>query len=248
MYFIALCDDEESELDRIEELLADYRDSNREWEYETQRFLCVEALLLQLRQAYKPDLVLLDICMPGKSGIEAAQEIRGMGEEMPIVFLTSSREYALNAYEVDALQYLVKPLGRERFFHAMDSVMRLYQKAGQGWINMKVAGGICRVRPDDIIYCESQKNYQVLYLTEGERKIRMTARSLWEILEDFTQFAKCGRSYILNMNHILSMDREEIVMNNGRKIYIPYNKTAEFRENYFSYYFDGKEDAGYGLF
>lgn len=239
MYMIALCDDEERELDRIEELLADYQGINRELEYKIERFTCVETLLQRFREDDKPDLLLLDIFMPEKTGIEAAQEIRGMGVGIPIVFLTSSKEYALKAYEVDAIQYLVKPLEQERFFHAIDSAVRLYKKIEKSWIRIKVAGGIHQIQLDDIIYCESQRNYQVLYLTAEERKIRMTAGNLWEILGGFSQFGRCGRSYILNMDHIVSMEREEIVMNNGRKVYIPCNKIAEFKKIYFSYCFDG---------
>lgn len=66
----------------------------------------------------------------------------------------------------------------------------------------------------------------------------MTAGKLWEMLEDYSQFGRCGRSYILNMNHIVSVEREEIVMDNGSTIYIPRNKAAEFKKIYFNYYFN----------
>lgn len=242
MYSIALCDDEERELDQIENFLASYQDRKREMEYKTERFSSAEALLQRVREnGYMPDILLLDIFMSGKNGMEAAEEVRMLGLDMPIVFLTTSTEYALKAYGVDAVQYLVKPLDGKRFFHAMDSVMERIGKRKKKQIILKVAGGIRQIQPNDIVYCESQKNYQVLYLAKGEYRVRMTTGKLWEILEEFCRFGRCGRSYILNMDHIVSVEREKIVMDNGCTIYIPRNKAAEFKKVYFAYYFDFRE-------
>lgn len=239
MYSIALCDDEEKELERIENFLISYQAGKQEAEYKTEKFSSAEALLQRVREnGYMPDVLLLDIFMSGKNGIEAAAEMRRLGLDVPIVFLTTSTEYALEAYGVDAVQYLVKPLDSRRFFHAMDSAMGQIGKNRKNQIVVKVAGGIRQIRPDDIVYCESQKNYQIFYLTTGEYRVRMTAGRLWKMLEEFCQFGRCGRSYILNMDRIVSVEREEIVMDNGCTIYIPRNKAVEFKKDYFSYYFD----------
>lgn len=242
LYLIAVCDDDERELDRIENFLASYQGRKQEMEYKTERFSSAEALLWRVSEdGYLPDLLLLDIFMPGKSGIEAAGELRRLGLNMPIVFLTASTEYALEAYGVDAVQYLVKPLDSKRFFHAMDAAMGQIERSRRNQIVIKVAGGIRQILPDEIVYCESQKNYQVLYLTAKEYRVRMTAGKLWEKLEEFCRFGRCGRSYILNMDRIVSMEREKIVMDNGCTIYIPRNKAAEFKKIYFAYYFDFRE-------
>lgn len=242
MYVIALCDDEGKELDQIEAFLASYQDRKQTLEYKTERFASAEELLQKVREeGYTPDILLLDIFMSGKTGIEAAEEVRSLGMCMPIVFLTTSREYALEAYEVDAVQYLVKPLKGERFFHAMDSAIGQIRRMEESQVMIKVAGGMRQIQLDNIVYCESQKNYQIFYMAEEEYRVRMTAAKLWELLERFPQFGRCGRSYILNMDHILSVEREEIVMDNGRTIYIPRNKAAEFKKEYFSYYFDNRD-------
>ena len=87
----------------------------------------------------------------------------------------------------------MKPLDSKRFFHAMDSAMGQIGKGRKNQIVMKVAGGIRQIQPNDIIYCESQKNYQMLYLSAGEYRVRMTTGKLWEMLEVFCQFGRCGR-------------------------------------------------------
>ena len=165
MYVIAVCDDEEKELDEIESFLARYQEKNKEAEFKMERFTSGEALVQRAREEnYTPDILLLDIFMPGKTGIEAAEDMRELGFSMPIVFFTTSTEYALKAYGVDAVQYLVKPLGQECFFHAMDSAIQQVSRKKESQIAVKISGGLRQIWPDDIIYCESQKNYQVLYL------------------------------------------------------------------------------------
>ncbi len=240
MYSIALCDDDERELDIIEDYLTAYLKSNETDEYKIDRFKSAEELLERITEReYLPDLLLLDIFMSGKTGVEAAEELRRQECGTLIVFLTTSKEYALEAYGVDALQYLVKPLDEERFFHAMEIVFQQMKKAGEEQIVMKVAGGgIRQIKTDDIVYCESQKNYQMLYLDTEECRVRITAKEMWEMLEHFVQFSRCGRSYILNLNHVVSVEKEEILMDNECRIYIPRNVSAEFKKVYFSYYFD----------
>lgn len=244
MYFIALCDDDVRELDIIEDYLTIYQKLKETDGYRIDRFQSAEELLERITEKkYAPDLLILDIFMSGKTGIEAAVELRRQDCGTSIVFLTTSKEYALEAYGVDAVQYLVKPLTRERFFHAMDMALQQMKMALENQIVVKVAGGgIRQMKADDIVYCESQKNYQMLYLEEEECRVRMTTKELWETLERFTQFSKCGRSYILNLNHVVSVEKEEILMDNEGTVYIPRNVSSEFKKVYFSYYFKNEEN------
>lgn len=248
MYLIALCDDDAEELDRIEDLLSAYqKKEGYPWEYRAERFSCAEELLARVRDTqYAPDFLLLDIYMKGMTGIEAAQELRKENCDSPIVFLTTSTEHALDAYGVDAVQYIVKPLEQDKVFHAMDLVFGRLQKKRESQIMVKVAGGGMRqLDPDEIFYCESQKNYQVLHLAAEECRVRMTVKELWETLERHPQFNRCGRSYILNLNHVVSVEKDEIVMKNERTIYIPRNMAVKFKKEYFAYYFN--ENMGGGV-
>lgn len=241
MYTVALCDDRPADLDQIERYLDRYQNCKHLFELRPERFSSGEELLERVRrEGYRPDIVLLDIYLSGMSGMEAAEELRLSGCAMPIVFLTASTEHALEAYEVDAVQYLVKPLVPERFFRALDASLELVQRKRERQLVIKAAEGVRQIAPDEIVYCESQKNYQVFYLDSGVCRSRMTAGKLWELLGELPQFDQCGRSYILNLNHVVSVEREKVVLDNGSTIYIPRNKAAEFRKHYFAYYFEGQ--------
>lgn len=239
MYQIALCDDVVSELEKIEILLKNYIEINSLLKYELKQFENAQLLIDLIKEEdYLPDLLLMDIVMAEKTGLDAVKELRREGFDVPVIFLTTSTEYALEAYQVDALQYLVKPLEKDRFFHTMDIAFDLIRKTEKNFIVIKTSSGLRQMRPDQIIYCETQKNYQIIYLEEEQVKVRMTSGELYEILGNFLQFLKCGSSYVLNLNHIITINREEIRLDNGDKIYLPRNRVTEFKKKYFAYYFD----------
>ena len=76
-----------------------------------------------MEQGLRPDVLLLDVIMPGENGISAAREIREYDRNVKIIFLTSSAEYAVQSYTVDAYYYQLKPIREETFFQVLDSVL-----------------------------------------------------------------------------------------------------------------------------
>ena len=239
MYQIALCDDIRSELEKIEILLEKYEEKNPLLKYKIRRFEKAQLLIDKIKEkTYLQDLLFMDIFMTEKTGLDAVKELRREVYNVPVIFLTTSTEYALEAYQVDALQYLVKPLDQDRFFHVMDIVFEIIRKIEKDFVVIKTSKGLRQIQPDQIIYCETQKNYQILHLENEQIKVRITSKELYEILGTFLQFLKCGSSYVINLNHIIIMNREEIHVDNGDKIYLPRNRVTEFKEKYFAFYFD----------
>lgn len=117
MYLIALCDDESTELDKTEQILHSYEKEHPDVSVKIERFDTALALIEAIREKqYVPDLIILDIYMPHKTGIDAAYALREMGTKSRIVFLTTSKEHALDAFRVEAAQYLVKPLSENTLF------------------------------------------------------------------------------------------------------------------------------------
>ena len=123
MYRIALCDDETAELDKTEKMLEDYLKNRPDKELIIERFENAEELLYLVGEKnYTPDIILMDIYMPRKLGTDAARELRAMGNNCKIIFLTTSREHALeafgvyDAFDVGAFQYLVKPVEPAAFY------------------------------------------------------------------------------------------------------------------------------------
>ena len=99
----------------------------------------------------------MDIYMPGKLGTDASRELRSMGNNGRIIFLTSSREHALDAFGVDASQYLVKPITEETLFPVLDKILGDMEEARRKYLLLRIDGKIQRVAVDEIVYCEADR-------------------------------------------------------------------------------------------
>ena len=244
MYLIALCDDEPAELEKTEQLLGDYEKKYPGLEFMVRRFENADELLCLVREKnYIPDLILMDIYMADKKsnsyplGMEAARELRNMNYKGKIVFLTTSKEYALEAFDVDALQYMVKPVSEEKLFSVLNSLLKDIEEERKKYILLRIEGKLARVSLNDIVYCEAQGKRQCLYLTDGKQYIlRMTMTELYGQLSQCQEFARIGAAFIVNLGYIGTLNAKEICMDNGRKIYLPRGTYKSLREQYFNYY------------
>lgn len=243
MYRIALCDDESVELIKTEQMLRHYEEKNPETEFEIERFGSADRLLERIREKdYAPDFILMDIYMPEKLGIDAAHELRAMGNKGKIIFLTASREHALDAFGVEASQYLVKPVSENMLFPVLDKVIRDMEEVRRKYLLLRIDGRIQRVAVNDIVYCEAQGKIQYLYLTDGTQYgLRRTMAEIYEMLACYREFSRVGIAYIVNLEHVDSLNAQEIQMDNGKKIYLPRGSYQPLRERYFGYYCEDNE-------
>ena len=238
MYLIALCDDEATEMEKIRILLEQYQERHNDRTFQIDCFVNVNELLIRMEESgYMPDILLMDIYMPEKMGIQAAQEIREMGSGCSIIFLTSSKEYALEAYRVDAVQYLLKPISEKELFPALDKTLKTIEREQQKHLLLRTDGSIRRVALHDILYCEAQKKSQCIYLTEERHiQLRMTMGRLQEMLAGHEEFVRVGVAYIVNLEHVESLNTQRLQMDNGDETYLPRGSYQSLREQYFDYY------------
>ncbi len=244
MYLIALCDDEPAELEKTEKLLGGYEKKHSGLNFVTRRFKQADELLHVVREEkYMPDVIFMDIYMPDKGndpcplGIDAAKELRNTGYKGKIVFLTTSKEYALEAFDVDAMQYIVKPVLEDRLFLLLDSLFKDMEEERRKFILLRIEGRHVRVAVNDIVYCEAQGKRQCLYLVDGTScLLRMTMTELYEQLLYYQEFVRIGAGFIVNLGYIDSLNAKEVCMDNGMKIFLPRGTFKGLREQYFSYY------------
>lgn len=243
MYFIAVCDDDEIELDKTEKYLSGWQEKNQDCQLHIDRFTSAEKLLYMLKEKeYDPDLLFLDIYMPEKSGMDLAREVREMGSEGKIVFLTTSKEHALEAFSVDAAQYLIKPIKEQDLFRVLDRMFADREEKRKDYLLLRIEGKICRVLLSDIVYCEAQGKNQKLYLEDNApQKLRMSMTEIYGMLAGRQEFAKVGVSYIVNLNHVDSLNAQEICLDTGKSIYLPRGAYQPLREQYFKYYCEEEE-------
>lgn len=238
MYRIALCDDETEELNKAEQMLKNYEKMYPEIKFEVERFKNADELLCRVTEkSYMPDIVLMDVYMPEKMGTKAARELRDMGSRSKIIFLTSSTEHALEAFRVDASQYLVKPVSEKEVFSILNRLLENVEEERKKYILLRIEGRISRVALNDIVYCEAQGKTQCLYFSNGTHcSFNKTMAVIYDMLCGHPEFVRVGAAYIVNMEHIESLNRQELEMDNGKKIYPPRGSYQPLREKYFGYY------------
>lgn len=241
MLHIALCDDERAAREEIKSLLSDY-EQNGGVEMEIQEYESAEDLLGAVRQGVKYDFFLLDIYMNGLSGMKFAQELRQMNIQSPLIFLTTSEEHALEAFGVNAAQYLVKPLRRETFFAAIDLVCRRTAEERRQHVLLKADGGYRSVPVREILFSEARDKLQYIALADGTTlAVRMTVAGLFELLSPFPGFVRCGSPYILNLACVQKLDFRTALLSNGIGIPIPRGAYADLKKSFFDFFFERQE-------
>lgn len=236
MQHIAICDDEFEDRNHIRFLLDEYL-KQHDINCLISEYHNADTLLKAFEHGEKFDCLLLDIYMPGVSGMELAKEIRLYDGICPIVFLTISKDFALEAYSVGAAQYLVKPILKEPFFETMDHINEIYQNEKRRYIIIRTKEGNFRTALRDILYCETDGNYQKIQLLSSKTLItRITSKDMYEQLNQFIDFCRCGNSFIINLSHVKKITIKQVEMDNGKKIQIPRGNYTVLKQKYFNYY------------
>ncbi|MBV1758988.1 MAG: LytTR family DNA-binding domain-containing protein [Dethiosulfatibacter sp.] len=204
MIRIAVCDDQKQELDRTYSFLATYIQEHPQYEISILSFSAPLEMLFYVEEHGGFDIYLLDVYMAGMLGTDAARELRQLGDKGEIIFLTTSRAHAIEAFEVDAAQYLTKPYTEGTFFAALDKVLNRLNVERRHMITLKTSEGTVRLFTRNVIFTESgRNNYQILYTIQGEKmEVRMTASDLFELLSPAKSFVRCGASINLNLKFL----------------------------------------------
>ena len=236
MLRIAICDDDPQELERADSLLKKYAYENPQYKIKIDFFSAPFELLTYVTENGGFDILLLDVYMNGILGTDAAQELRNMGDNCQIIFLTTSRDHAIDAFSLDAAHYLVKPYPENEFFSALEKVMEKLKKREQVYITIKSTAGISRVDLSKLVYAETDNHIQKLYLSDGKVIcVRKSSTKLFELLEEESRFYKCGSTYIINMDYIVELSSRNVAFSIGAKIPIPSRKSIDFKKRYMDY-------------
>ncbi|MCF0148274.1 MAG: response regulator transcription factor [Clostridium sp.] len=180
------------------------------------------------------DLILLDIKFKGLSGIELAKLIRENDTEVGIIFVTSSLEYSLEGYQVNATNYLIKPINKENLYTSLNTAFnnfKMYKKIANS-ILIKESENIVRLNLNDIIYCESSEHYVYMHTKKKFYKIKKKISDLEKEIKK-SYFVRCHRSFIVNINFIKSICNQNVILTNDTIIPISKSKRTCFKKLYF---------------
>ena len=190
-----------------------------------------------LRTNHNVDIIFLDINMPNLSGFEL---VRILQPRQPVIFTTAYAEYAVESYELSAVDYLVKPFSFERFTKAVYKAVNVVKRAGRPApeivpdktrvIFIKSDGKNYPVSIDDILYCEAMKNYTMVVLNNGQKLMPLIPLSKFEtsLSQAGGAFIQIHRSYLISMKNITAVSPTHVCIN---KIELPIG--VQFKEKFF---------------
>lgn len=240
MIQLAFCDDDQSVLHEISVLLEQFRIEHG-IEMNCSAFHSPLELVAKIEKGMRFDILILDVIMPDGNGIDIAKEIRRYDNNVKIIFFTSSSDFAVQSYSVDAYYYQLKPLEKESFLKLMDSVISECKEKQKHMLVIHNKKGVIQIDLEKLKYCEIRGRTLLFCMENG--KILECGGSLEKVcgaLVEYDNFLRPHRSYLVNMDHIQNIASRIITMDDSTEIFIPHGKIAEVKKLYFEYVFNRK--------
>ncbi len=223
MINISVVDDQFDDFKRLEEYLLRFSKEN------DMTFNIVHYKdALELFDDYKKaDVIFMDVDMPHLNGIDAAQKLRKIDKNVALVFVTNMVQYAIKGYEVNALDYVLKPLNYAKFSSVIKKALHSLEENQDTQLFLKTVGGGKKIYQSEIIYIEIE-NHLLMIHTE-----KQTINS-WGSLKDISKnlpenFIRCSKDTIVNIKYIASIDKDTIELEKTEdKVYISRSMRKEF--------------------
>jgi DNA-binding LytR/AlgR family response regulator len=186
---------------------------------QTSVFTCPNRAFNYMQSGVHVDICFLDIVMPEMSGIALAEKLRANNFAGEIVFLTTSNNYAQQSYNVKAFDYLLKPITCEKVKNIMNALQNFWAKTDKNGLFVKTHGSTRLIAFRDISYIEADDHYMNISLLDGSIvEAHATFSEIAEQLLPDSRFIKCHRSYIVNLNEITNIKKDDVIMRDGKKV------------------------------
>lgn len=199
MYHIAIVEDEKDFSEQLQAFLLQYG-KEQEMEFQISVFFDGAEILEQYEEN-KYDVILLDIEMPKINGMETAEKIREMDEDVVLMFITNMASYAIRGYSVGALDFVMKPINYYTFSTKMTRALKRVQKRTLKPIVLNLPDGMKKIDAKEIYFVEVQNRMLHYHTAEGELVLRGTLQGAEEMLSDYP-FIRCNHWYIVNLMHV----------------------------------------------
>lgn len=222
MLTVAICDDEPYFIDGLRKSLEQYF-SVRKIKVNLSVFMEAESML-SAGQGF--DLILMDLKLPGMDGMEAIMQLRDEKQTSQVIFITSYQEYAIQAFDVDAVHYLLKPVSDQNLFRALDKSRERMAKNDCKTLTISKGSETQIILLRDILYCEAIDHKIYIHLQNISYDYFGTLENLQKKLDN--RFFRCHKSYIVNLTHVVSRQGDIAMVSGGDQVLISRRKQQEF--------------------
>ncbi len=232
---LMICDDQKSELENITRIVSEYAAACGQLCLKVTAFSNPLDMLEEIDRSGAPDIALLDICMPGVLGTEIAREILEKSETTDIIFLTTSRDFAVEAFSLHACDYLTKPYTRQRLTDTLQRVIE--RRSRRIYAAVQCGREIHRIDLYHVLYAEAKNHNVEIHLKSGEcLRTRTSLTEIKGLFLNVSGFVLVGASYIVNLRYVQSLLETTLKMINGDVVPVPRRLRGQLKKQYFDFY------------
>lgn len=233
MYTVGVLEDEQINFTQLQQCMRQYGDENH-IEFDMKLFANGHDFLEQDFEQF--DIIFLDIQVPGATGLEVAEKIREKNKDVVIFFCTRLTRYAIFGYQVEAMDYIIKPLRYSSMKLRLDKAIRRVQ---ENWktdtILLRTNRSSVRIRLSDIYYVEARQHKTVYATAFGEYEVWSPFRDAKAELEGF-HFAQCHGSYLCNLRWVTGLEGDDILIKDNIRLKTSRNFKKPFTDRLTSYW------------
>lgn len=237
---VVVCDDSMEDLKKIKGLLTTYEEINKSVRLETEYFTDSAELYQKIQEEIQSDIYILDMMMSEKTGIDIGTLIRSTNESSVIIYITSSDDFAFEAYGVHAERYLLKPVREELFIEALDYAISSISKEKRDAIfTVKTKEGMVAVPYSKIEYIENYSRTLNIRLTDGKNVQSIFIRRSFDeevrqLMED-NSFIQVHKSFLVNLRYVDKLASGNIIMESGAWIPVSKARIADIKKEYLTF-------------
>ena len=228
---VALVEDNADDRQRFEKVFSAFCEQNQ-CPLELTVYETGQAFLDEYQKQF--DLLFMDIELPDSNGIELCKKVREVDERVIIVFLTNMGQYAINGYEVNAIDFLLKPLNEAIFLLKMKKILAAVKSNQASDVNLIFNGGKRVIRSGDIIYAEVAQHDLTFHTVHGTFIERYALRDLEKLLSK-THFSRPNYCYLVNLEYVVSIRKFDLTLRTGEILQISRNRRKEFTDDFARY-------------
>lgn len=237
---VVVCDDSMEDLEKIRGLLTKYIETNKTIPLEAEYYIRSAELYHQIQKKERGDIYILDMIMSGKTGIDIGALIRSTDERSVIIYVTSSDDFAFEAYNVHAVRYLLKPVRDELFAEALDYAVAELSKTKRDTVyTVKTRTGLVSIPYSRIEYIENYSRTLNICLTDQKTVQSIFIRKSFD--EEIRQIVENGgfvqvhKSFLVNLCHVERLASGNVLMKSGANIPVSKTRTADVKKEYLKF-------------